>query len=236
MWWAAALLLLLLHGAHAADFQTATVDGELAITSNWTGGFCGSLMTRNPGSNPSTTWAGLFTFSGGKLTTGPNGNGVSKKISDTQWTFVPDDPAQMVIYPQSTVMATFCCDAEDQAAVQASFRVIYSYDDRGPGIITLPGPSPSPSPPSVPSPSPSPSPSEPNLLSPSLLSPSPSPSPELSSSPSPLPPSPLPDALAPAPVAAADAPATSGAAACGRGQTLAVLATAAAGLAVALLA
>ena len=58
------------------DATAATVDGELAITSNWDGGFCGSLMTRNPGTQPSTTWAGLFTFSGGKLTTGPNGNGV----------------------------------------------------------------------------------------------------------------------------------------------------------------
>lgn len=58
------------------DAVAATVDGELAITSNWDGGFCGSLMTRNPGTQPSTTWAGLFTFSGGKLTTGPNGNGV----------------------------------------------------------------------------------------------------------------------------------------------------------------
>lgn len=163
------------------------MDGELAITSDWDGGFCGSLMTRNPASIPSTTWAGLFTFSGGTLTTGPNGNGVSKKITDTQWTFVPDDPAQvrdtpgactlatggtqlrcgnrpyaaamasllactcipavcctrntvpapagmqMAIYPQSTVMATFCCDAENKADVQASFRVIYSFDTPGVG-------------------------------------------------------------------------------------------------------
>ncbi len=32
--------------------------------------------TRNPGNNPSTSWAGLFTFSGGKLTSDPQGNGV----------------------------------------------------------------------------------------------------------------------------------------------------------------
>ena len=43
----------------------------------------------------STSWAGLFTFRGGKLTTGPNGNGVAEQISDTQWTFVPNDPAQV---------------------------------------------------------------------------------------------------------------------------------------------
>lgn len=53
-----------------------------------------ACRTRNPGSNPSTSWAGLFTFSGGKLTTGPNGNGVSEQLSANQWTFTPNDPAQ----------------------------------------------------------------------------------------------------------------------------------------------
>lgn len=51
--------------------------------------------TRNPGGNPSSSWAGLFTFSGGELTTGPNGNGVGKQLSATQWSFVPTDPAQV---------------------------------------------------------------------------------------------------------------------------------------------
>lgn len=36
-------------------------------------GFPPLCRTRNPGTNPSTSWAGLFTFTGGKLTTGPVG-------------------------------------------------------------------------------------------------------------------------------------------------------------------
>ena len=40
---------------------------------------------------------------------------------------------QEAIYPQSTVMVTFCCDAENKQDVQASFRVIYSFDYKGVG-------------------------------------------------------------------------------------------------------
>ncbi|KAL4420174.1 hypothetical protein ABPG77_008310 [Micractinium sp. CCAP 211/92] len=166
-------LLLAACSARCANFETATVDGELAITSEWDGGFCGSLMTRNPGSNPSTSWAGLFTFSGGELTTGPNGNGVSAQLGPTQWTFTPDDPAQMAIYPQSTVMVTFCCNAADTAQVQASFRVIFSYDYRGVGY----SPPPSPPPPSPSPPPPSPPPPRPPPPSPSPPSPPPPPTP-----------------------------------------------------------
>ncbi|PSC75639.1 Mitochondrial nuclease [Micractinium conductrix] len=127
---------------------------ELRRTSS--GGFCGSLLTRNPGANPSTSWAGLFTFSGGELTTGPNGNGVSEKLGANQWTFVPNDPAQMAIFPNSTVMVTFCCNAPDNAQVQASFRAIFSYDYRGVGYNPPPPSPPSPPPPSPPSPRPPP--------------------------------------------------------------------------------
>ena len=49
MWTTAVLLLALLAGqaarpAAAANFETATVDAELAVTSEWEGGWCGSLM------------------------------------------------------------------------------------------------------------------------------------------------------------------------------------------------
>ncbi|KAL4428151.1 hypothetical protein ABPG75_002240 [Micractinium tetrahymenae] len=175
----------------AANFETATVDGELAITSEWEGGFCGSLLTRNPGSNPSSSWAGLFTFSGGELTTGPNGNGEAQQRGATRWTFVPNDPAQMAIFPNSTVMVTFCCNAADNSQVQASFRVIFSYDYRGAGYSPPPPPPPSPPPPSPSPPPPSPSPPPPSPPPPSPPPPSPAP-------PSPPPPSPSPVAPAPA--------------------------------------
>lgn len=58
--------------------------------------------TRNPGGNPSSSWAGLFTFSGGVLTTGPNGNGVSEQLGPTQWTFLPNDPAQACVVQQGS--------------------------------------------------------------------------------------------------------------------------------------
>ena len=52
-------------------------------------------------------------------------------------------PLQEAIYPQSTVMATFCCDAENKQDVQVSFRVIFSYDYKGMGTIpSNPPPSP----------------------------------------------------------------------------------------------
>jgi hypothetical protein len=49
MWTTAVLLLALLAGqaarpAAAANFETATVDADLAVTSEWEGGWCGSLM------------------------------------------------------------------------------------------------------------------------------------------------------------------------------------------------
>lgn len=43
---------------------------------------------------------------------------------------------QMIIYPQSTVMATFCCDAEAKEDVKVTFRVIYS----GVGVVDPPSP------------------------------------------------------------------------------------------------
>lgn len=54
-----------------------------------------SRSTKNPGSNPSSSWAGLFTFQGGELTSEPQGNGVAEKLSASQWTFKPTDPAQV---------------------------------------------------------------------------------------------------------------------------------------------
>ena len=54
-----------------------------------------AYRTRNPGNNPSTSWAGLFTVSGCELTTGPNGNGIAQMVSTNQFTFIPNDPAQV---------------------------------------------------------------------------------------------------------------------------------------------
>lgn len=44
MWAVAGLLLTLLASASAASFENATVDGVHAITSEWGGGLCGSIM------------------------------------------------------------------------------------------------------------------------------------------------------------------------------------------------
>lgn len=55
---------------------------------------CHCRRAKQPGNNPSSSWAGLFTFSGGLLTSDPQGNGIAAKLSDNQWTFTPTDPAQ----------------------------------------------------------------------------------------------------------------------------------------------
>lgn len=43
----------------------ATVDGVYNTTSLWVGGTCGALTVRNPGFYPTTSWAALFTVTGG---------------------------------------------------------------------------------------------------------------------------------------------------------------------------